>query len=85
MDDDLSPVLSIYTRLKLNHPVAMGDERLGELYGGVLGLPETFLINAHGKVRAYYQGETDLKRLEIEIQSLLPTELARHSFSFNCY
>jgi len=39
----------------------MGDEKLGQLYGGVLGLPLTFLIDSRGKVQAQFRGE----RLEI--------------------
>ncbi len=71
MDDDPALVLSLYGKLRLNYPVAMGDEALGELYGGVLGLPVTFLIDRRGVVRAKYQGETDLKKTEIQVQSLL--------------
>lgn len=74
MDDDPSLVRSLYGKLKLNYPVAMGDESLGELYGGVLGLPVTFLIDSHGEVRAQYRGETDLKKLETQIKSLLPRQ-----------
>ena len=72
MDDDPSLVRSLYGKLQLNYPVAMGDAKLGELYGGVLGLPVTFLIDRHGEVRAKYQGETDLSRIEMQLQSLLP-------------
>jgi peroxiredoxin len=39
MDDEAAPVRRIVTRLKLNYPVAMGDAKLGELYGGVTGSP----------------------------------------------
>ena len=28
-----------YQKYELNYPVAMGDEKIGEMYGGVLGLP----------------------------------------------
>ena len=51
--------------------VAMGDEKLGELYGGVLGLPVTFLIDSHGQVRAEYRGETDLNTIERQLKPLL--------------
>ncbi len=71
MDDDPAPVRSLYGKLKLNYPIAMGDERLGELYGGVLGLPVTFLIDRHGEVREKYQGETDMKTIELQVQTLL--------------
>ena len=72
MDDDASPVRGIIQKYRLNYPVVMGDEKLGDLYGGVLGLPVTYLIDSHGKIVAKYQGAVDLKRLEGELQDLLP-------------
>ncbi|HXR39515.1 MAG TPA: TlpA disulfide reductase family protein [Terracidiphilus sp.] len=71
MDDDRTPVRKLAAKLKLNYPVAMGDEDLGELYGGVLGLPLTYLIDRDGIVRARFQGESDLKTIEAQLNSLL--------------
>ena len=71
MDDDPALVREASDKLKLNYPVAMGDVKLGDLYGGVLGLPMTFLIDRHGKIQAKCQGETDLGKMEIRLQSLL--------------
>ncbi|HZY72745.1 MAG TPA: TlpA disulfide reductase family protein, partial [Edaphobacter sp.] len=71
MDDDAPPVRAMYRRLKVNYPVAMGDEKIGELYGGVLGLPVTYLIDRKGRIVSRYQGEADLKRLEREVLKLL--------------
>jgi cytochrome c biogenesis protein CcmG/thiol:disulfide interchange protein DsbE len=71
MDDDAPPVRRAYLKYRLNYPVAMGDEKLGELYGGVLGLPVTYLIDRQGKVIKRYEGAVDLKQLEREVQRLL--------------
>ena len=71
MDDDPALARAAYRKLKLNYPVAMGDVKLGDLYGGVLGLPMTFLIDRHGKIRAEFHGETDLNKIEMQLQSLL--------------
>lgn len=71
MDDDAAPVRDLVSRLKLNYPVAMGDARLGERYGGVLGLPLTFLVDRNGVVRARFQGEPDLKAVEKQLKMLL--------------
>jgi cytochrome c biogenesis protein CcmG/thiol:disulfide interchange protein DsbE len=71
MDDDSTAARSLFKKLKLNYPVAMGDEKLGQLYGGVLGLPLTFLIDSHGKVQAQYQGEADLNSIEEQFKTLL--------------
>ncbi len=72
MDDDPALVRKAYSKLKINYPIAMGDAKLGELYGGVMGLPLTYLIDAHGVIRARYQGEADLGKMEIQLQKLLP-------------
>jgi peroxiredoxin len=71
MDDETAPVRRTVARLKLNYPVAMGDAKLGELYGGVLGLPLTYLIDRNGKIRARFQGEVDPKTIEKILKPLL--------------
>ena len=71
MDDDPALAHRLAAKLRLNYPVAMGDEKLGELYGGVLGLPLTYLIDRKGIVRARFQGDTDLKTIEKQLKALL--------------
>lgn len=71
MDDDEQPVRAAYRKFRLNYPVAMGDEQLGELYGGVLGLPMLFLIDRHGQIRYQHKGAADLAAVQKEIQGLL--------------
>ena len=71
MDDDSAPVRRQLSKMKLNYPVAMGDAALGERYGGVLGLPLTYLIDRNGIVRAQIQGETDLNTIERQFKPLL--------------
>ena len=71
MDDDPALARKLTAKLKLNYPSAMGDEKLGELYGGILGLPLTYLIDRNGIVRAKFQGETDPKTIQNKLQELL--------------
>lgn len=71
MDDDPAPAREMVTRMKLNYPVAMGDAALGERYGGVLGLPLTYLIDRNGIVRARFQGETDVNSMEKTLKLIL--------------
>jgi cytochrome c biogenesis protein CcmG, thiol:disulfide interchange protein DsbE len=71
MDDDLAPVESLVRKGNVNYPIVMGDEKLGLLYGGVLGLPVTYLIDREGVVRARFKGESNLDTMETAIQSLL--------------
>jgi len=71
MDDDSALARRAVDRLKLNYPVAMGTARLGANYGGVLGLPLTFLIDRRGVIRARFQGETDLHAIEKQVEAML--------------
>lgn len=71
MDDADAGVRRTVRRLHLDLPVVMGDARLGETYGGVLGLPVTFLIDRDGKIVARIRGETDLQEMESRIKQLL--------------
>lgn len=72
MDDDAGPAEAAYRKYRLTYPVTMGDAALGEQYGGVLGLPLSFIIDPSGRIVARYQGETDLAALERRIVALLP-------------
>ncbi len=72
MDDDAAPVRRLYQKDRLNYLVVMGDERIGELYGGVLGLPVSFLIDSKGKIVKRYEGTVDLRQFEGRLQRLLP-------------
>jgi thiol-disulfide isomerase/thioredoxin len=71
MDDDAAPVRALTRKLRLGFPVVMGDDKLGTLYGGVLGLPVTFLISRDGTIVARIEGQTDLNALEQRIKGLL--------------
>jgi cytochrome c biogenesis protein CcmG/thiol:disulfide interchange protein DsbE len=71
MDDGEAPVKKLVERLKPEYPIAIGDAKLGERYGGVLGLPLTYLIDRKGVVRARFQGSADLKAMESRIKELL--------------
>lgn len=71
MDDDLSHAKSAARKLKVNYPVLAGSEQVGEAYGGIYGLPETFLIDSHGKVRAAFQGGNHLAAIHAEIKRLM--------------
>ena len=71
MDDDPALVRTMLARYHVNYPVAMGDEKLGLAYGGVMGLPLTLLIDRQGILRARYQGETGTVPIEKALRNLL--------------
>jgi cytochrome c biogenesis protein CcmG/thiol:disulfide interchange protein DsbE len=71
MDDDAGPVRALIEKLKPGFPVVMGDERLGLEYGGILGLPVTYLIGRDGRVAARIAGESDLNDMKSKVVKLL--------------
>jgi thiol-disulfide isomerase/thioredoxin len=71
IDDDQAPVRALARELRVTYPIMMGDARLAEEYGGVLGVPVTFLIDRQGIIRARIDGESDLHTMETQIRLLL--------------
>jgi len=71
LDDDAKPVREFRDQFNVNYPIAMGDAKLAESYGGVLGLPITFIIDPQGRIAAKHVGAVDLSIVEQEIQRLL--------------
>ena len=71
MDDDPALVRDFLRQIQPNYPAIIGDARLGERYGGVLGVPVTLLIDRHGIIRARIEGEADLPAMEAQIRKLL--------------
>jgi thiol-disulfide isomerase/thioredoxin len=71
IDDSPEPVVDFYKELQMNYPVAVGNDRLGELYGGLPGLPTTFVIGRDGRIYAKHVGAYDPHVFEAEVKELL--------------
>jgi thiol-disulfide isomerase/thioredoxin len=71
MDDDPKPVRAFQQQYKMNYPVALATPALAGQYGGILGLPITFVIDPTGHIVKRHIGATDVKVIEGEIQKLL--------------
>jgi thiol-disulfide isomerase/thioredoxin len=71
MDDAPAPVREFQEQFRMNYPVVMGSARIGELYGGILGLPVAFLIGPDGRIYSKHFGATDVAVFEKEIIALL--------------
>lgn len=74
MDDSADPVRPFYQEFHMNYPVVMGNAKIGELFGGVLGLPIAFLIGPDGRIYAKHIGATNTAVFEKEIKNLLKLE-----------
>ncbi len=71
MDDSSDPVVEYYKEKQMNYPVALGNDRLAELYGVMQGYPTTFVIGRDGRIYAKHVGAYDPAVFEEEIKELL--------------
>ena len=55
----------------VRYPVAAGDARLAQAYGGIRGLPTSFLIDKRGRIAKKFIGYQDKQVFEKGIQALL--------------
>ena len=78
MDEDPDSVRKIRKRLGIDYPLLMGDAALGRLYGGVLGLPVTYLIDEDGVIRFRVQDEAGLTELETDLKTMLHRPVESH-------
>jgi peroxiredoxin len=73
MDDPEGTLRTFCREYGVNYPIVMGDQRIAEAFGGVLGLPTTFLVGRDGRIHAKQVGATDFPKLEQEVTALLPS------------
>ena len=74
LDDSTKPVQKYYAEQKMNYPVALGNDKLAEAYGGVLGLPVAFLIDREGRIIWKQTGEADAAVFEKQIADALSSK-----------
>lgn len=58
-------------KMNINYPIGMGDGTIARTYGGVRGLPMTFVIGPEGTVRKRVPGMTTKERLRPTLTALL--------------
>ena len=56
---------------QINYPLVIGNPQVVEAYGGIRGIPTTFLIDKQGRIAQKYIGYQDKKVFEDQIQALL--------------
>ncbi len=70
VDDDVEPVRAFQQQYKMNYPVALGSSHLADQYGGVLGLPITFVVDHEGRIVSRHIGATGPSVFEEEVRRL---------------
>lgn len=74
-DDSPEPVREFRRKYGMTYRVALGDEKIAKLWGGILGLPVAFVIDRSGRLRARHEGEDDLAAIERDVVRLLKEKL----------
>ena len=61
------------SKLEIKYPLVVGNEKIAQEFGGVLGFPTTFLVARDGQIYRKYTGQYPGKQAEIDadIQKLL--------------
>lgn len=72
MDEDGWNVVKPYIQqYKVNYRILLGNDQVGEIYGGVESLPTTFLIDRQGKIAAVHIGLSGKDEFKNAITELL--------------
>jgi peroxiredoxin len=72
MDDDGWQAVKPYLAAqRVNYRIALGNDRVSELYGGIDSLPTTVLIDREGRVASVHLGLVSRNECAKEIQQLL--------------
>ena len=71
LDDNIAAAEAVTHRFDFDYPVLLGDAKFGNLYGGILGLPEQFLVGPDGKILHIWSGEVAPDILEKSVTSVL--------------
>jgi thiol-disulfide isomerase/thioredoxin len=80
-DDSKDDIATFAKDMGVNYPVLIGKEAVGEAYGGVPALPETFFIGRDGKIVDKIIGLRGKSDIEDSIKKALDTEAGKSEVS----
>jgi len=64
-------VESFVRKYRVNYPILMTDGQVDRVYGGITGIPTTFVIDRAGNIRRKYVGYRNKAVFEADIKALL--------------
>lgn len=70
-EDGTDSLLKLIERFEIIYPVVLADPELARAFGGVSGIPVTFLVNREGEIVKKYLGYVEHDVLEGDIRNLL--------------
>jgi len=65
------PLLKLIDKFGINYPVLLAEPAVTRNFGGVTGIPVTFLVNRQGQIVKKYLGYVSHDDLEEEIKTML--------------
>lgn len=71
VDQQVGDVQRFIKRIEVNYPVLMADRQVIKGFGGIPGVPVTFLVSKEGNVLRTYPGLVPHKLLEREVKKML--------------
>ena len=71
VDDDAQELQSFYRKYQVNYSLVPSDIKIADAFGGVLGLPTTFVIGRDSCIHVKHTGVTNFSVLEQEVVALL--------------
>ncbi len=73
-EGDLTPLKNLIGKYGINYPVLIADNVVTRSFGGVTGIPVSYLVNRQGQIVKKYLGYVDHDVLEDEIKNMLAAE-----------
>lgn len=81
MDDDAekesAKIAAFSKEMNLNYPVLLGNDKVGDAYGGVEGLPTTFYIGRDGRIVSAVSGLISHSEIEDNVKKALAAAVAQ--------
>ena len=71
VDDSPRAPAAFEREVHIEYTSLMSSEKAEEAFGGVPGLPSTFILDREGRLARSYVGPVEMKTLEEDIQALL--------------
>ena len=64
-------VVPFVKKHNMTYPILLGDDKVAEQFGGILGLPTTFIVDKEGKFYSMHRGLVSREGVEEELVALL--------------
>ncbi|OGQ98654.1 MAG: hypothetical protein A2505_10135 [Deltaproteobacteria bacterium RIFOXYD12_FULL_55_16] len=58
-------------KMEINYPVLLSEAKTPEAFGGIIGIPTSFLVNREGNVVKRYDGYADPQTLANDLKAIL--------------